>query len=391
MRSVFIVHDNRDKNNLLEYFSAKKMNQESIIIYSPNEFLKNNDYNYENVVVTSWLGRDLMQKILLSNSTANYTLLLTELELSWFASKMNYLNYIIGRHDNIGLLKTIGYEIEQHEKTFKEVFVAETEDVFYEFEFKASNRHYSDYSDNNIKEQVEAYPVRFSGEFIMFITEDWEMCVVTDIFNGQSVNIEMKNHREVYVNDIVLYHESNPDLIRSIADKDERVFQLRKTANIWKRLINKCLETNLTKYTKDQFQKAFIRILRNHGCQKHSATIKNWISNNNIIIPDDIEDIRIILKVFKKDESLAEDIFRAGLLVRKAHIQAGFYLSAKTNKNIKELCDKYDLNVNDLPIEVNDAEFGKVYYLKIDRIDSLRKINSKYIGRLLKEHKGVVS
>lgn len=385
-----ITNNQQDSENLKAYFSAKKFNHNSIDIYTPNEYFKYNGYNYDHVVITSWFGYKIMQKILFSNTTANYTLLLTNLEKSWFISRLEYLDYILNKHDNNLILETIGYNIDTSQKTFVTEVIVEKEDVFEEFEFKASNKHYSSYSDyKHTSEQEEVYPIRFSGKYIMFITREWELCIVTDIFNGQSGVIEMKNVKKISVNDVVMYRESNPYLIRSIADKDDSVIELRKTANIWKNLIKQCLELNLKKISKNRFQKSFIKVLKDHGCNKHSATIKNWINNDNIIIPDNIEDIRIILKLFKRDERLSEDIYKAGMEVRRAHVQAGIYLSLKTQKNIKDLYDKYDLNVNDLPYEVIDDEFGKLYYLRIERIDSLRLVNRKYIGRLLKYDKEI--
>lgn len=387
-RVAIITNDQQDNENLRAYFSTKVLSHNSINICTPNEYFKYNRYNYDHVVITSWFGYNIMQKILFSNTTANYTLLLTDLENGWFVSRLEYLNYVLNKHDNNLILKTIGYNVDAPLKASLTEEIIEKEDVFDEFEFKASNKHYSRYSDyKHNSEQEEVYPIRFSGKYIMFITREWELCIMTDIFNGQSGIIEMKNYKKISINDVVMYRESNPYLIRSIADRDETVFELRKTANIWKNLIKQCLELNLKKISRDRFQKSFIKVLKDHGCKKHSATIRNWINNDNIIIPDNIEDIRIILKLFKRDERLAEDIYKAGIEVRGAHVQAGKYLSLKTQKNIKDLYDKYDLNVNDLPYEVNDDEFGKLYYLRIERIDSPRLVNRKYIGRLIKYDK----
>lgn len=388
-RIAIITNDKEDKDELNEYFSSKKYKHNMIYVYTTNEFFKDNKYDFEHIIITSWFGRDVMQKILFSNTSNNYILLLTGLELEWFTLRLEYLDFINNKDNNLQILEYLGYNIELPEKPVYLKPIIETEDVLCEFEYKLSNRHYSRYTDfKNSDEQEEAYPIRLSGGYIIFISKDWELGVITDIFNGQSDYIEMKNHTRLSVSDVILYHASNPDLIRSIADKDEKVVELRLIAGIWKKLISRFFELNSKKYTKISLQKALMNALKENGCKKHPATIKNWINNPNIIIPDDIEDIKIILRLFKKEEVKANEIYDAGLKVRQAHVQAGMYLSTKTNRSIKDLYEKNGISLGDLPYEEQDEEFGKLYYLRIDRIDSQRLINKKYIGRLLKDKEG---
>ena len=127
-----------------------------------------------------------------------------------------------------------------------------------------------------------------------------------------------------------------------------------------------------------------------HGCKKDFVTVKNWVTNNEMIIPNEIEDLMIIARATGDDILLemVEKILAAGKYVRSIHTKAGKILSDRLKEQIphelqtmKEM-DPY--NVWD-PISLNVDDIGVVKILKVIDVGELVSVETGYTNRLITE------
>ena len=208
---------------------------------------------------------------------------------------------------------------------------------------------------------------------------------VTNILNRISDKIRILKPESLEEGDFVIVREADQDLIREMADKalaSEGKTGLRELSGKWREPIS----IELVFSTREEVYKK----LKKAGCKKSMITFNNWVDDEDMIAPQDKEDLRIIADAFDNEtlRELLDKVYDAAKEVRKAHTQAGMQLSkllqVKIAQELKEesITDIY--NIWD-PITVEVEGVGNVKLLKIIDIESEVEIESSMTNRLLSE------
>ena len=119
-------------------------------------------------------------------------------------------------------------------------------------------------------------------------------------------------------------------------------------------------------------------------------TFNNWIDDEDMIAPQDKEDIRIIAEAFENEtlHELLDRVYEAAKEVRRAHTQAGMQLSKLLKEKIvQELKDQEITDVYNIwePIALEVEGVGTVKLLKVIDIETEIEIGAPMTNRLLSE------
>ena len=135
-----------------------------------------------------------------------------------------------------------------------------------------------------------------------------------------------------------------------------------------------------------------IEMLQQAGCTKDKQTIKNWMINDNMIIPRSRKDLEIIAKV-TGDKNLAnkmDSVIEAGNIVNRAHIKAGRTLSNMLKSKIADILsgeNNLDTFSTWDPIEFQIDNIGVVKLLKIIDIGAPITVSYMNTNRLFAEER----
>ena len=351
----------------------------------------------DQIITCGWLGAEKMFPLLHSYITPCITMLVYPFEEKWFRSaqqawtRQNSFNIRAKDFSDIlGLtekdLETIEYKAEGPvEAVEKDEF-----DIF-EFELKIRTYRYRSYvSSGDTREEVSrAKLVVFAGNRFAFLTESHRLPVVTEVMKEKSSKEEFprKDVTQLQAGDYVLFQESNRDIIREIADKGlvkAGQSHLRQVAGLWREAL------------RDMYRKipgglgGLVELLRNAGCRRHPATIRNWLFDEDQIGPGIITDLQRIARA-TGNRSLTDrlDEVRAAILrVRGAHHEASTYIRNKLLASLPEII----VGGRSLPdyasgsMVLNLDEFGQVAILQIEEIgDDWEEIPANSVNRLLSE------
>ena len=174
-------------------------------------------------------------------------------------------------------------------------------------------------------------------------------------------------------------------MIRTIADlilERSGKAGMRSLSSKWKEALS--VETLFSSY-EEIYDK-----LQENGCGKDYATVRNWMTNEDLIQPNDKEDLVCIAKA-TGDQVLLEkldEIYEAGKEVRSAHIQAGRILSNRLKQKIGEFIQNLgEIDVFNIwdPISLQIDEIGQVKILKVIDISSAIPVDAGNTNRLLSE------
>lgn len=221
---------------------------------------------------------------------------------------------------------------------------------------------------------VDALPVNFAGDYIAFFREGHALVSATKIITEDADAIRIIRPRDLQIGDFIVMRETDRDIIKEIADQSlaaQGKAGYRALATKWK----DALQIQLLFMT---FQE-FCDKLHAAGCTKGNVTIDNWCNDENMIAPQDKEDLRLIAKVCENDvltEKL-DQIYEAARDVKAAHTQAGLFLSSVLRKRIADELKNYgDIDPFNIwePIELNLEGIGTVRILKVIDINEHRMI-----------------
>jgi len=183
-----------------------------------------------------------------------------------------------------------------------------------------------------------------------------------------------------------LFRDSDRDIIREIADRGlekEGMIAVRKIAGLWK----ETLREGYRKFSNDIGR--LYDMLRRAGCNRNLFTVKNWLSDDDIIGPRDESDISAIARAFG-NPLLKDNILKvqeAISTVRSAHRQASEFLKKKLLDALPEIIkgEQYQVDfVSKNSVVMDLEEFGKVYILRVEEIESdFREVETKWVNRLL--------
>jgi hypothetical protein len=240
-------------------------------------------------------------------------------------------------------------------------------------------------SANGQNQIVEAYPVNFVGGYLAFYRTGHKVITVTDIIVDGKDNVSLKTPDLLRNGDFVAVREAQRDIIRDIADKileNSGKPHAREIALRWREALS--VETMFS--TMDEIY----HNLQSHGCTRGYQTVKNWIEDEDQFSLSSKDDLVCIAKALNDDMLLEsiDDVYMAGIDVKRAHVKAGQYLSQKLRAQVADRIAEFGeidaFNFWD-PIELQLEDIGKVIILKIIDINRPIQIDSGNTNRLLSE------
>ena len=126
------------------------------------------------------------------------------------------------------------------------------------------------------------------------------------------------------------------------------------------------------------------------GCTKGYASVRGWITDDDVIAPQSKQDLEYIATITGNGvlRDLLDQVFDAAQEVRAAHVRAGRLLSELLRKRLVEALDTYGdidpINIWD-PIELFVDGVGTVRVLKIIDIGTPVVVDITDTNRLIDE------
>lgn len=369
----------------------------SIEVLNPQEFLNSGPSACEIVVIAGWLGKDNMRKILFSYNAAHYLVLLYDCEKNWCNSSLNQWNSTLNNEGNMTVAEHYLSNKEQHIDTtlfaptdpIKEIektLPIDSDDIDHLFRINKYKHYTATSSADSTDRIVDACYVNYAGEYFSFLTPTYKILTVTDIVLNDGDNAKSNMLDELKVDDFVVVRTASKDLIREYADKileKNNAIHYRETIEIWKKTLRK--EEGSSSFD------ILCHNLKAAGCKREKATIRNWLINDDMIIPEKLDDLNAIAQISKdiSFQKRVKEIFDAGKTVSIAHRQAGLIISRKLKNRIaKELqkLDNFDVH-NMLDTFTFEIDKGlTVYVLKIIDINRTPlPVPSQNTNKLLSE------
>lgn len=404
--SLCIIISKRDgKDDVMHFWRNECGTEISIQVMYPAEYASC-EKAFDATVVSGWLGSRDMKKILYCFASAECYVLLYDYENRWKRSHIRTWKQKTDSAGNSEIVKTTlnankmrinpedlvntgldnQYEEEATDNT--EVYSDEGDELeaIEEVLRQSRYRHYES-STGSQSELVEAYPISFVGGIIAFFREGHKLIVATDIIHQRGDAVHQKLPEEISIGDFIVLREKEQksDIIRDMADiilAKEGKKGIRAIAKKWK----EALSIELVFSTPDEVYKK----LRENGCSKDFATVRNWIYDEDIITPKSKEDLAHIAAV-TGDEVLQQKIdivFEAGKQIKSAHIKAGRELSDRLKSEIRSTLKGMDVidpfNIWD-PVSIQVEDIGIVKILKVIDIGAVMQVEASNTNRLFAE------
>ena len=398
-----VVGRDSDKQNVLEqwgYKLSKYGYSPFIDVLYPEEYIRENPSSSFITILSGWFSKKTVRNILYSYNSDLYVVLLYENENKWKNYHIKEWNRELNDDCNRRAIEKSfePSDKERHRKIKIETVdldalnseLRHTQDEQESIDLVLQQNLYNRYVANGNKgsrteEIVSAYPVTYNGGYFSFNTESHKSVVVTEILEGRSENIKNTDVKELKIGDWVVVRESSKDIIRDVADsilKESRMYDQRALSAKWKQAL---LMQNVF-YDKE----TIIEMLQQAGCTKDKQTIRNWMTNDNMIIPRSRKDLEIIAKV-TGDKDLAtkiDTIIKAAKTVNRAHIKAGKNLSILLKSKIVEILaeeNNFDTFGTLDPIEFQIDGIGLVKLLRIIDIGTPITVSNMNTNRLFAE------
>lgn len=368
-----------------------------IDIKYPQEFGANDLIAYGNVIVVGWLGKYTMRSLLYGYESENYYVLTYECEDKWKNVHLREWKKKTNSSNNTKIVKkslskkNMTIDVSSFDTSGQNITIEDTTDDKYgnldDIERIILENRYKRYS-SGVKgsaELVQAYPVSFVGDVLAFYRTGHKVITATNIINRNEDKIVLKNPEDINVGDFVVIRDSQKDIIKEIADGiliKEGHSGYRELASKWKEAIEVEKAFSSTELICEKIKHA--------GCKKDVMTIRNWITNDEMIIPNDPEDLFFIAKATGDDVLLEiqEKVYVAGKIVRSTHNKAGRILSERLKSVIVEELQAMNnidpFNIWD-PITFQIDELGSVVVLKVIDIGEIVSIEAGNTNCLLKE------
>lgn len=374
-RISIIISEKEDKNNVYIFWKNRLKAYGIIIdinIFYPNEFVSLETLESDISILTGWFSRNIMQRILFSYNSDKYLVLLYEYENIWKnahtriwknAFDKKGIKYIIEKliGKEMHFIATTDYNVIEPVVTQQDYHVDELEEI----DLILREHKYSKYISNKETDTTEAMLVNFGGGYFTFFTPTHKLIAVTDIIVNGAKRIVLKTASELSVGDFIVIRETQKDLIREIAD----IILANSGKSKCRQIAFKWIEALRIEERFCEFDNIYDRI-KSVGCTKDRLTVRRWITDEDVIIPQDKSDL-IAIAIAIEDASLLEEIdeiYEAGKTVMSAHIKAGRIISEKMRRCIadelhsQQRIDPYTIRD---PIMFNIDDVGKVNVLKI--------------------------
>ncbi|MPN17465.1 hypothetical protein SDC9_164818 [bioreactor metagenome] len=182
----------------------------------------------------------------------------------------------------------------------------------------------------------------------------------------------------------IVVREASKDIIRELADEilsNSGMAESCELAAKWK----DALEMEGLFSDADEI----CRKIQSAGCRKNIFTIRQWIKNEDRIIPQDKEDLKYIA-IATEDAVLAEkldEVYEAGKNVQRAHIRAGQALSERLKQQVAEKLTASGIDPYNIwdPITLYIEGIGNVKILKVIDKGSIICVDALNVNRIIEE------
>ncbi len=353
---------------------AKSGYRPTIYVVYPKEFL-GIDKTYADVAILSgWFSGNIVKRILYGYKVRTIHVFTYECEEKWKKAHIKAWKIGLNNENNQNIIKkSFSDKIENVSTTMvmrgrldeEEGETLKLQDDFDIIMQESRYRQYAARGNSDGDQVVQAKPVGFVGGDFALFTEGHKVLVATKIILQTSSQIEKKELDELKVGDFIVVRESDKDIIRDVADRileANQKAEYRKTASLWREAL--------------KIEEAFSSVddiynrLMTAGCSRNYQTVKNWLQSDDLIIPQDADDLKYIAEI-TGDSVLVEkmdEIIHAGNFVKNTHIKAGRVLSDRLRESIASILlkekeiDPYNIWE---PIEIELDEVGMVKILKI--------------------------
>lgn len=341
-------------------------------------------------IICGWFNADRMRRLLYSNKTSDYYVLLYDCESLWRGNLQAKWDWEIDKNNNVEICSNyLHVDVEEEiveEPDFDEKLLEESEDI-YELEKYASTIKYKKYLHNasvSETELISAIPVFFSNGAFMFMRLGQEVVSISKMLLEDWDDIERKDSLELVVGDYIVFRESGKDLIKEVADSLlEKGGQIdaRQVASKWRQ----ALDLELMFSSEDEiYQK-----MKRQGWAKTKDTLQRWIMDKTLIAPQTRRDIEILVEATDNAVTgeMIDEIYNSSRVVKNAHINAGKLLSSRLKKElghyVKEMAVDMDSHKDSIDIMIEDV--GTIKILRITNIGEQAQVNNSYVGRLMQD------
>lgn len=391
-----VITDRLDKMRCEEYwrnFAVRKHSPTVVKVLYPQEYASSDTVRYDATIIVGGLNNKNMRNVIYCYGTQEYIVLTYECEEKWRKAHTRTWSRSLSNSSNNRIVKNSFSKKARatiSDRRFTDEPMVSHEDTFDELtdiENLIQINTYRQYgvSANGQNQIVEAYPVNFVGGYLAFYRTGHKVITVTDIIVDGKDNVSLKTPDLLRNGDFVAVREAQRDIIRDIADKileNSGKPHAREIALRWREALS--VETMFS--TMDEIY----HNLQSHGCTRGYQTVKNWIEDEDQFSLSSKDDLVCIAKALNDDMLLEsiDDVYMAGIDVKRAHVKAGQYLSQKLRAQVADRIAEFGeidaFNFWD-PIELQLEDIGKVIILKIIDINRPIQIDSGNTNRLLSE------
>ncbi len=374
----YIICSNNDNpESVKRYWEdrfAKSGYRPSIYVVYPKEFLGSAKLYADVAILAGWFSGSIVKRILYGYKVKTIHVFTYECEEKWRKAHIkswkiglnNQSNQVIMKKSFLDKIENVSTTMLMHDELEKEE--GETIKLQDDFDIIMQESRYRQYTargNSDGDQVVEAKPVGFVGGDFALFTEGHKVLVATKIILQTGSQIEKKELDELRVGDFIVIRESDKDIIRDVADRileANHKTEYRKTASLWREAL--------------KIEEAFSSLVDIYnrlvavGCSRNYQTVRNWLQSDDLIIPQDVEDLKYIAEI-TGDSVLMEkmdEIIHAGNIVKNTHLKAGRVLSDRLRESIASILlkeskiDPYNIWE---PIEIELEEVGTIKILKI--------------------------
>ena len=400
-KSIVIVVDPKcDKKKVSRYW-YNRINRtqpwSNITIEFASEYSKLDCY-YDLTIVCGWFKEKIMQDVLMNLKSQSCVVLMYGSETVWknfyfsnWASKLKNANSNIElinkcfnkQHSQVVLPADIDLITETNtgfiadsplgSSQTRNNFASVPLPSFDELEILRRQAEYqalSGFSSDDSEEIITTIPVDFCESAIAYFRVNHKVTCVTDILQKRSQEVQNLKPSELRHGDFVAFRMTDKNQVRDLADSALQGNSYRDRANLWKKALNHALAT--------ASEESLYSAMRIYGYAKSKQTFTQWLSNDDMIGPQDKNDLKILAKATKCPEltNHLDECWDAIRLVRSTHAKAGNYLSNIMEEKLPAiLAEQGPINLNDFNriLTINIPDVGPVKILKVldfgDEID----------------------
>jgi hypothetical protein len=190
--------------------------------------------------------------------------------------------------------------------------------------------------------------------------------VVTDLIYENGEEHERKTVNELQNGDVVLFRDSDNDLIREIADAilaQNQKLHLRKTASIWREALFKRYEAL------DKSIRRLKRELKACGCDRQEITIRKWLFDESMIGPRDMNDIVLISRATMDKElnDNLQQVLDAVSTLRGVHLQAASHLNKQLISKLPDMVGNVSKSIFQV-VTLKLDQYGTITLASVDRV-----------------------